>query len=74
MISYLFYFTANLCYDLLDLDLGVEFLEGNDLADVGEIILEGWILASISLPWKCGTVISLSGPVVYMLVHFQSAG
>ena len=45
MISYLFLpfiSTVNLCYDLLllDLDLGVEFLEGNNLSDVGEVILE----------------------------------
>jgi hypothetical protein len=44
-----FYFPANLCYDLLllDLDLGVEFLEGNDLSDVGEVILECWMSALI---------------------------
>jgi hypothetical protein len=46
-----FYFPANLCYDLLllDLDLGVEFLEGNDLSDVGEVILECWMLALIRI-------------------------
>jgi hypothetical protein len=53
MISYLFlpstFYFSDLCYDLLllDLDLGVEFLEGNDLSDVGEVILECWMLALI---------------------------
>jgi hypothetical protein len=53
MISYLFlpstFYFSDLCHDLLDLDLGVEFLEGNDLSDVGEVIFECWLLALIRI-------------------------
>jgi hypothetical protein len=51
MISYLFlpptFYFSDLCYDLLDLDLGVEFLERNNLSDVGEVIFKCWLLALI---------------------------
>jgi hypothetical protein len=53
MISYLFlpstFYFSGLCYDLLllDLDLGVEFLERNNFSNIGEVILECWLLALI---------------------------
>ena len=47
----------------------MELLEGNDLADIGEIILESWILALIRAAVEADTIVSLSGSVVYILAH-----
>lgn len=39
-LSYAYEFSLGFKYTLLDLDLGMKFLEGDDLANVGKVILE----------------------------------